>query len=57
MIALYKSRFTAVTFGATNYMDAYNYALNVATFVFAFITTGVTTVIIPAYVNKTDKKV
>ena len=56
VIALYKSRFTAVTFGATNYMDAYNYALNVATFVFAFITTGVTTVIIPAYVNKTDKK-
>lgn len=25
VIALYKSRFTAVTFGATNYMDAYNY--------------------------------
>ena len=56
IIALYKSRFTAVTFGATAYMDAYNYALNIATFVFAFITTGVTTVIIPAYVNKTNKK-
>ena len=56
IIALYKSRFTAITFGATAYMDAYNYALNIATFVFAFITTGVTTVIIPAYVNKTSKK-
>lgn len=56
VIALYKSRFTAVTFGATTYMDAYNYALNIATFIFAFITTGVTTVIIPAYVNKTEKK-
>lgn len=56
IIALYKSRFTATTFGATTYMDAYNYALNIATFVFAFITTGVTTVIIPAYVKKTNKK-
>lgn len=37
-------------------MDAYNFALNIATFVFAFVTTGVTTVIIPAYVNRTDKK-
>ena len=56
VIALYKSRFTAVEFGATTYMDAYNFALNVGTFVFAFITTGVTTVIIPAYVNKEDRK-
>lgn len=56
VIALYKSRFTAVNFGASNYMDAYNFALNIATFVFAFITTGVTTVIIPAYVNKSNKK-
>ena len=56
ILALYKSRFTAVSFGATNYMDAYNFALNIATFVFAFVTTGVTTVIIPAYVNRTDKK-
>jgi len=52
VLALYKSHFTAVTFGATNYMDAYNYALNIASFVFAFITTGITTVIVPAYVKK-----
>ena len=56
ILALYKSRFTATSFGATNYMDAYNFALNIATFLFAFVTTGVTTVIIPAYVKKTDKK-
>lgn len=57
VIALYKSRFTAVNFGATNIMDAYNYALNIATFVFAFVTTGVTTVVIPAYVKKKEPKV
>lgn len=56
IIALYKSRFTAVNFGASGYMDAYNFALNIATFVFAFITTGVTTVVIPAYVKKLDRK-
>lgn len=56
VIALYKSRFTAVNFGASDYMDAYNFALNIATFVFAFITTGVTTVVIPAYVKKSDRK-
>lgn len=57
IVALYKSRFTAITFGATYYMDAYNFAVNIATFIFAFVTTGITTVIVPAYVKKTDKKV
>ena len=57
VVALYKSRFTAVTFGASNYMDAYNFALNIATFVFAFVTTGITTVIVPAYVKKTENKI
>lgn len=52
VIALYKSRFTAVSFGATSIMDAYNYALNIATFIFVFVTSGVTTVVIPAYVRK-----
>ena len=56
VVALYKSRFTAVTFGATNYMDAYNYAVNIATFIFGFITTGVTTVIVPAYVKEKSSR-
>ena len=54
--ALYKSSYTATHFGATNEMDAYNYATNVASFLFAFVTTGVTTVIIPAYVKKKNIK-
>lgn len=57
LLALYKSRFTAINFGATNYMDAYNFSLSIATFLFAFVTTGITTVIIPAYVKKCDKSV
>lgn len=56
LFALYKSSYTATHFGATNEMDAYNYALNIASFLFAFVTTGVTTVIIPAYVKKKNPK-
>lgn len=56
MFALYKSSYTAMHFGATNVMDAYNYALNIASFLFAFVTTGVTTVIIPAYVKKKNPR-
>ena len=56
LFALYKSSYTASRFGATNVMDAYNYATNIANFLFAFITTGVTTVIIPAYVKKKNPR-
>lgn len=52
ILALYKSRFTAVNFGATDYMDAYNFSVEIATFIFSFVIGGVTTVIIPAYVKK-----
>ncbi|MFV8211404.1 murein biosynthesis integral membrane protein MurJ [Streptococcus pluranimalium] len=56
VLALYKSRYTAVNFGATNYMDAYNFSLSIATFIFTFVVGGVTTVIIPAYVKKISSR-
>lgn len=56
IVALYKSRFTAVNFGATDYMDAYNFSLEIATFLFSFVVGGVTTVIIPAYVKKISSR-
>ena len=56
IVALYRSRFTAVNFGATDYMDAYNFSLEIATFLFTFFIGGVTTVIIPAYVKKVSSK-
>lgn len=56
IVALYRSRFTAVNFGATDYMDAYNFSLEIATFLFSFFIGGITTVIIPAYVKKVSSK-
>ncbi len=56
-LSLYKSHFTAVSFGATSGMDAYNYAFSLATFLFGFMTNGVTTVIIPAYVRKDRREI
>ncbi|WP_155974152.1 murein biosynthesis integral membrane protein MurJ [Streptococcus ruminantium] len=56
ILALYKSRFTAINFGATHYMDAYNFSVEIAAFVFSFVIGGVTTIIIPAYVKKTSSR-
>lgn len=56
LFGLYKSSYTAAHYGATNEMDAYNYATNIANFLITFVTTGVTTVIIPAYIKKKNKK-
>ena len=56
-LALYKARYTATNFGATDYMDAYNFSVTIASFVFVFVSSGVTTVIVPAYVKKKDPRV
>lgn len=55
-IAIYKSTLTAANFGAGTELDAYNFANNLATFFLTFISTGITTVVIPAYIKKTDRK-
>jgi putative peptidoglycan lipid II flippase len=57
IIALYKSSYTATRFGASTQMDAYNFATNIASFLFLFITSGITTVVIPAYIKKESAKV
>ncbi len=51
-----KSSIVAGTFGASESMDAYNFANSVLSFVFGIIASGVPTVILPAYVNKKDRK-
>lgn len=56
VIALYKSTVTATNFGASLEMDAYHFANNITTFLFAFVASGVTTVVIPAYVQKRRTK-
>lgn len=55
-LLIMKSSYTAAQFGASEQMDAYNFANNVTSFLFSFIGSGVTTVIIPAYVNKKKKE-
>lgn len=55
-LLILKSSYTAAQYGASEQMDAYNFANNITSFLFSFIGSGVTTVIIPAYVNKKKKE-
>ncbi|MBE5919040.1 MAG: polysaccharide biosynthesis protein [Pseudobutyrivibrio ruminis] len=55
-LSIYKSAIIAANFGVSVEMDAYHFANNLSTFFLTFIGTGVTTVIIPAYVKKLDRK-
>lgn len=55
-VTLIKTSITAASFGATVEMDAFNFANSIGTFIFSFIGTGVTTVLIPAIINKKNNK-
>ncbi|ODA40288.1 lipid II flippase MurJ [Desulfosporosinus sp. BG] len=50
-----RTSIAAANYGASVEMDAYNFANTIASFLFGFLGTGITTVLIPAYINKTDK--
>ena len=51
-VALLKSTVTASAFGASMEMDAYNFSNNIILFLFSFLSSGITAVVIPAYVQK-----
>lgn len=51
-VALLKSTVTASAFGASMEMDAYNFSNNIILFLFSFLSSGITAVIIPAYVRQ-----
>lgn len=55
VLAILKSTITAANFGACVELDAYNFANNLASFFLTFISAGITTVIIPAYIKKKDE--
>lgn len=55
-ITLTKTSIIAACFGATVQMDAFNFSNSIGTFVYSFIGTGITTVLIPAIINKKDRK-
>lgn len=55
-VTLIKTSVTAANFGATVQMDAFNFSNSIGTFIFSFIGTGITTVLIPAIINKKNNK-
>lgn len=56
VISLVKGATIASKFGATSEMDAFNFTQSIANFIFSFVSTGITTVLIPAYIAKTARK-
>lgn len=56
ILSLFKSSIVASNFGAGEAMDAYNLANNIVTFAFGFVASGISTIIIPEYANKRNKK-
>ena len=56
IISLSKASVIASIFGTSIEMDAYNLALSIITFVFGFFSAGVTTIIIPCYINDKSRK-
>lgn len=55
VVTIMKTSIAASHYGATVQMDAYNFTTTIASFIFGFLGTGITTVLIPAYVNKVNK--
>lgn len=55
-ISVYKSAIIAANFGACVELDAYNFSNNLSTFFLTFVSSGITTVVIPAYIKKLDRK-
>lgn len=56
VLTLLKSSMVAGYFGTSVDIDAYNFANSIVTFLFGFIASGISTVIIPAYIKKGDRR-
>ena len=56
IFTLMKSSMVAGQFGTTMEMDAYNFANSIVSFVFGFIASAASTVIIPSYIRDDDRK-
>ena len=56
VLTLMKSSLVAGIFGTGVEIDAYNLANSIVSFLFGFIAAGISTVIIPNYVRKTDRR-
>ena len=56
LVALARMSVVAKSFGTNVSMDAYNFCNSLSTFIFSFISTGISTVLIPAIVQKKPMK-
>ncbi|MDU2155650.1 MULTISPECIES: murein biosynthesis integral membrane protein MurJ [Clostridium] len=56
LLMIMKTSVVAGKFGISEEMDAYNFSNNIATFITGMVSSGMTTVIIPAYLKKKKKK-
>ena len=56
LLVLSKSSIVAGLFGTGNDIDAYNIAINITSFLFSFVLAGISTVVIPEFVKKENKK-
>lgn len=56
VIVMVRSSAVAAAFGVGTDIDAYNAVHSIANFLFSFISSGITTVLIPAYLQKKEQK-
>lgn len=56
ILTIMKSSIVAGNFGTSMEMDAYNFANSIVSFLFGFIASGISTVIIPYYIKKDKNK-
>lgn len=56
VVNLVKGATVAQKFGATVDMDAFNFTQSISNFIFSFLATGITTVLVPAYISKNSQK-
>lgn len=56
IFTLMKTSMVAGQFGASMEMDAYNFANSIVSFVFGFIASAASTIVIPSYIKENDRK-
>lgn len=56
VLAIMKSSVVAGIFGTSTDIDAYNFANSIASFIFGFVSAGISTIIIPSYVKEKNSK-
>ncbi|MCR4902559.1 MAG: polysaccharide biosynthesis C-terminal domain-containing protein [Butyrivibrio sp.] len=56
VLTIMKSSIVAGYFGTSAEMDAFNFSFNIVTFIFSFVAAGISTIVIPEYVRRNNRK-